>query len=668
MLSPLKTVIGCLINYRGLHAKCDPLLYDDSTYNIDLSSKYGERRDTLLGIYVDFGSSSSAIGYKFAKGDLDYTSITGGTPLVRELLASADKKRYSNFINFADDCYVRTAPSVSITYEGDKADDFIPYHNGWQPFMNKFTEFELKKIVTDVSHKTGLIHNDKSQSPQLIISSLCFTALCHAANLGCRNVMFYPSLPNKNYTDYLGFIWDNVLDTMKKVFDINTSHLLRSKDNHFLYESIAFSNGAMDAGRNVMIVNIDMGDSTTDFSAVYTDKFGHRKICGYSSIEYAGKNLLKESLRNILAHMDSVRTAKKFMLGSDSSNPFIIRSFYDDVSENIAENICMKFFPNDKRKGRPRNYSWQNLFMQLLQTASINTASGKDSINVKAKADIILRYAVLIPVIRDFTAVSLDLCESDKNTAVTIHISGGAAKGFMLADEFVNGSLPFTERINKYIKANFEGSYGICSVEIADGDPKFQLIKGLSRLDSHKDGDGTYSIYMADGEDGISIDWDRIKPNSVDHYSDPKRIKKCSGFRFRKIEKVEDITYNIEQRSKPSSCIPEDVYGDMRIFMKEILDHFLFEKEFRALTDNSFFTNASKATIDGIRRQFFRDDPESGGTDTSFKKAADSEIYPEMIKNAAYMFEVSRLLSHNFGKTFSSADAAAEGKDNGFSI
>ena len=102
--------------------------------------------------------------------------------------------------------------------------------------------------------------------------------------------------------------------------------------------------------------------------------------------------------------------------------------------------------------------------------------------------------------------------------------------------------------------------------------------------------------------------------------------------------------------------------------MKEILDHFLFEKEFRALTDNSFFTNASKATIDGIRRQFFRDDPESGGTDTSFKKAADSEIYPEMIKNAAYMFEVSRLLSHNFGKTFSSADAAAEGKDNGFSI
>jgi hypothetical protein len=125
----------------------------------------------------------------------------------------------------------------------------------------------------------------------------------------------------------------------------------------------------------------------------------------------------------------------------------------------------------------------------------------------------------------------------------------------------------------------------------------------------------------------------------------------------------------MEQRKKPESCIPDDVYGDMQLFMKEILSYFLFEKEFRELTDNSFFTNASRDTISDIRQQFFRADNEYSGIASSFKKAAESEIYPEMIRSTAYMFEISRLLSKKYGKPFRGiAVTSPEGKNYGFSI
>lgn len=659
VISPDNEYIGCVVNLRTLEYKRPSLLPEGFSVGIDLRHIEINRPQNVMDVYVDFGSSSSTIGYRINNGIMEYGSNIWSFPIVRELLSEYDRNSYINYINSDMTKFIAdTVPSVSVKYNGGAVTDHIPNHEAWMPFKKRFTDFEKRRIDIDVSHKTELISGKNTESPEIIISSLCFTALCRAVNTGCSIVNFYPSLPNEEYAEPLIQIWNSVLESMEKVFKIRTDHMLKSVNKHFLYESIAFSNGTIGIGNNVLTISVDMGDSTTDMSAVFSNEFGEKKICGYSSLEYAGKNLLKESVRNIIGHMDVPDTAAAFMSGNDKKQPFFIPVCPQSPANNIILNISKKFFPGANRTGLPRNESWQNNFMELLETASVNTEKSTNIIDLKAQTDIIMRYTLLMPVVRDFVETALSICSANSSTAIRILFSGGASKGFLLADKLTESSgVNYMKRAEKYFSDYFHGKCRICNVEIPSDNSKEQLIKGLSQLSVVTNNMGITELYLTDQKMTVDVCWDEIAPKSVN--LNESRMKNCSNFKFRKIMHSEDIRYNSSQRKKAENCIPENAYNALSAFLNELIAHFITEKEFVSFFKKSFVADANPLTRSAINKQFVYKDNEM----TSFRRASDSEVYPEMIRSTAFLFETSRLLSECFGLRFKIEDTEVDAMD-----
>ena len=372
-------ISGYILNLRKADREYAPFLMNNRNTEIDLSAKENIADNTMY-VYFDFGSSSSSFGYKVNTGNLRTDDITGGTPLVRRLLSQYDENGYIDYMNY-DISKVSTVPSVNISLNGSETDGFFPYNLGFVPFGGRLTHFERKKLPIDVSHKSDLLYDNVHESTLSIIYNMCYTAICHAINMNCSRIIFLPSFPNENYFPAYSRIWEKTENEMRNIFDIQIENLINSKSKNLLYESIAISNGLEGVGNNILKVNIDIVDSTTDMSAVLTkDKSAH--LCGYSSVNYAGRKLLKESFRSMISSIGMKNNVsvfrdyvRKFLLGKGEKheNPFIVPLDESEIDEIITE-ICNKFYPNQKKGGRPRNEQcWQNNFMEMLEYSSVNS-------------------------------------------------------------------------------------------------------------------------------------------------------------------------------------------------------------------------------------------------------------------------------------------------------
>ena len=450
---------------------------------------------------------------------------------------------------------------------------------------------------------------------------------------------------------------------MHEIFDIEIENVIDAKNKNLLYESIAISNGTEGVGDNVLRVNVDIGDSTTDMSAVL--KRGKSAcLCGYSSINYAGKKLLKQSFHSMLSSIGMKNDihkfreyVKKFLLGSENNhlNPFIIPNDENETTA-VIEEICNKFYPNQRKGGKPRNESWQNNFMELIDTAEINAADGRKSsasysgkCDIKIKADIIMRYAVIMPVIKDFTETALAMCQSDEKTSINISFYGGGAKGITLADWFTDGNDSFLKKVSAYFQNSFSQE---CYIEVPDVDAKVHLVRGLSNLDVYKDTDGENNIRPADNSVDFVVSWKETDPSNIFTFNSI-RAERCSKFNLVRAVNQEDVEENMVQHKKSENYMPDDVPQDFCKYAQDIISLFLYDSDIKEFFKDCFITNPSEETKNSIRKLLASDG-------SAFESTLNSKVYPEMIKNTSYMFAMSDLLAGHFGNGFS--EKAVTGK------
>ncbi|GEM_PF-3137908 len=649
-------ISGYVLNLRKDGKDYEPLLINGRSVSIDFS--VNERSvNNVMRAYFDFGSSSSAFGYKINNGVLNTESITGGTEIVRRLLAKYVAEGYENYMNFnTSDIAKSSVLSANVSLNGSEIKEFMPYHLGFVPFANRLTSFEKNKLQIDVSHKSDLLDGIINDNTVSIIYNMCYTALCHAIDTECKKIIFFPSFPNENFAVPYSKLWKDIINKMQDIFDIEICNVINAKNKNLLYESIAISNGTEGIGDNVLRINVDIGDSTTDMSAVLTSGKS-ASLCGYSSINYAGKQLLKASFCSMLSSIGMKNDihrfreyAKKFILGNENNheNPFIIPDD-ENQAEIVADEICNKFYPNQKRGGKPRNESWQNNFMELIDNARINASDRKDSIHgyngasdIKIKADIIMRYAVIMPVIKDFTETALSMCNSDEKTSISISFYGGGSKGILLADEFTGGSNSFKKRISEYFQSYFPQE---CYVEVPVKDAKVQLVRGLSNLDEYIDTDGEYNLRPADGDLKFVVSWKDIDPSSVLSLNDV-RAEKCRKFNLVKPTCQEEVEENTRQRKNSENYMPEDVQADFCRYAQDIISEFVFDENIKEFFSSSFITDPLNDTKNSIKNTLSSDG-------SAFLKTYNSKVYPEMVKSTSYMFAMSEMLSAHFGNGFS---------------
>lgn len=545
--------IGSVLNLRTLNRNYPALLTVDAVTDISLQTEsVAPDSHTKMYAYIDFGNSTSSIGYKINNGAVINDDITGGTSLIRPLLALYDKENYDIFIDFS----VRKSsriPSVVVSYDSAEKslDSIMNYHQAWIIMTEDIRKFEDKKIPLSINFKSEIPLNRNTDSSHIMIFNLCYIAVCKAISENLDNIFIFPSFPDERYYNILYSIWNLVIKKINEYFSINITNMLECNNRHMLYESVVSIEKIEQTGNNILITNVHIGDEKTDMSAVFVDNFGKKKLCAYSSLNYGGKNLLNAVLYDALSNALTKTDAMTFFLGDNGKNAFI--SSINSVNTNdIAKSICQKFFLNSKRKGRPRNKNWQVYFLHLLETETINSFADDDAMDIKARADLLLRYAVLMPVIWDFISTAMTLCESSEKPPVNINFCGGASKGIVIADKISGNS--FIKNIEKYFGEYFD----VRSITVSDMDSKKQIINGMAKYYEYIDSNGNYSI------------------------SSPL-----------------DSNY-IESELKP--ICTDDFYGfsDFENYLADIIEKFITDAELLNFLENSSFVSSSSNEINQL--------------------------------------------------------------------
>lgn len=643
---------GCIINIRHLQRQClPPLLISGEKVDIDLNIPKSNS-ETTMKVYMDFGSSSSTIGYKIENSQLILDDITGGTPVVRELLGRYDKARYSCFMNLPS-LYRKkgTVPSTLIEFCGEEFGVFS-CDNTFLPFKldsSKIEENHLK--ICDV-HKSDLAVRGKTIANHLsaVVENLCYMALCHAISCNCGKVVFIQSFPNDEYKASYAYIMDSFCVHMKNtVFpDLNVNHVINCDNNYLLYESLAISNSVSDLPNNILLVNVDIGDATTDFASVYCSN-NSKKVCGYSSIDYAGKQLLKRSVCDMLLHSGNynnqdvfLRKITEFMLGTQDIPPFFTSGTgeTDSLKDHVSA-LCKRFLMDVDNNGFVKSSAWENIFLEILEYADINVDVFK--VNKKIKEDLILRYAFMIPVIKDFIETSLNACDNPEGISVNLTFYGGGSKGIGFINSLTGD---FINNIAKYLQCTAKN----VNVTVSTENAKEQIIIGLERLDVINQNDGKYNVVLSNAIK-TEADWKYINPKYTDSFKSASRQEKCAQLNIIPIQSSDsNINHNIEQRKKTSNFFNvEAAYDEMGRQICEIIDFFMPSDREQSLFKKIFLDGSYSYMGQKVKNTLISS---PNNELSSFTKASDAEIYPEMIKNTAYLFEISRLMSQFFGLGF----------------
>ena len=627
-----KRVVGSILNLRTIAMQYPPLLGQEKEICFSLKRPEVNISENIISVYMDFGSSSSVLGYRFNGADMSTFSVTGGTPVVRDLLAAYDKRNYCNFINLSSETSsCSEVPSVCLKYNAFPKDR-TPFHMAWHPFQYRFADFAKHLMIPEESGKL-LFANGQSVNAGLILYNLCYTAVCHAINQNSRKVYLFPVFSGKKYLQHLNCCLNQIIDELTSTFpEIEIVNFLNAKNIQYLYESMAYSVWKIrERHTNFLAINVNIGDTITDMSAIQIDEKG-KKMCAYSSVEYAGRMLLKAAVRDMLSHTQCEKKAEAFLL-----HLFRIHEsqFSSDKVRVLIKGICQKFFPNSKRAGRPRDASWQAMFDELLKTTPICI----ENADIKFQADLRLRYATLIRVVRDFTETAVNLCDCKKFPVMKLYFSGGASA--YMTEQFLN--LVRTDFNHYFFQDTINCFTEVISTNKCD---MIRLLKNLS-FNSLEDG------YILLDNANIMVNWQETNTENISSIiQHKKRMSACTQFGFRTDNSYEAEKYNKQQLKKQFS---EQILQNTWInYCRELIDGYIQEEALSGLLKDCFLLNFRKRSVyNELLLQLCTPPDKNGAVVTSLKYALDSEVYPEMLHSTAYMFAVSHLLSKYFGAGFS---------------
>ena len=124
-----------------------------------------------------------------------------------------------------------------------------------------------------------------------------------------------PVFSGKKYLQQLNCCLNQIIAELTPAFpEIKVVNFLDTKNIQYLYESMAYSIWKIrERHTNFLAINVNIGDAITDMSAILIDEKG-KKMCAYSSVEYAGSMLLKAAVRDMLSHTQCEKKAEAFLL------------------------------------------------------------------------------------------------------------------------------------------------------------------------------------------------------------------------------------------------------------------------------------------------------------------------------------------------------------------
>lgn len=682
------TECGYIVNLKRLDAEDVPAVLRESTLS-SLSFKNAQipPKTNEFSAFVDFGSSSSCVTFRQNKAaDLLRNSSLEQCTL-RSLLTPFDKTSYDLILNNPVENNKYKFPSVAVIYDPEhgipsyRADDgntyseYMPYMFSWMPIVDGMSKYIGNGVDLRDSHKVelGVQAGASKPEPNIIVTNLCYIIACNAAANNFDDVIIVPSLPSLNYKDALNEVWESSIRIVQRLFDIRIQKAIDVHTGvHYLYESVAIAVGAAAAagiGANTLEVSIDIGDGTTDMSAVYVDSTTTMHLCGYSSLEYAGQDMIKTTIKDVLTHTSFKQAQTIFKNASGYGKTLFEPKDPSKQDEYgiIVDNLLRNFFDDNGtfRGGRVESF-WQNNVVDLLSISSMRT----NDIDQKIAANYILRYLLLLPVIKDFIMTSCKIAGSlpkvpdgdkttrpaegvslDKDTnipwvnlnGINIHFFGGASKG-------INTIHALDTRPGDRILQYFIDSLGMqnININISQKDGKDILVESLADL--------KVDMSAQDVQPGAALAVSPITEQDWNYYIDPRTFEYmgknvhrfAEGFDFAAGNVGTDKTTNRSKVRAPSSYFP----GGISDAQQQFVDYFNNEI-YAKLIDNG---DEWDDVIEVLLKNFTSN--ASGSMKADFgsfsfskyeQKAADCYIYPEMVKSAIFMYTASELLTKYHG-------------------
>lgn len=673
---------GYIINLRNSNAQEDtPALLCSNGAKINISfAKTAPAPNGTFKAYVDFGSSSNYMAYAINNGALLQDIIKDNCTMRMLLIDYNDesKKTYKSFINDPRETNLSKFPSSSIIYNPyDGIRNMYIYKDAWMPITKTSSEFAMLGIKVQPSMKTTLINGATEASPNIIINNLCYIIACNAVVNNCNIVNILPSLPSEDYLRNISNLWNSAILNIKAIFpNLTINNLLVLKQKEFLYESVAISNGTVGAGVNVLQINIDIGDGTTDMSAMITNGAGKMDMCGYSSIGYAGKNLIKTVLKDILNSTDkktAIHLFKGMYAKNDNPTDDIAMNFGNPLlvpKNNMVKDYCGRvnnlinnFFNSDEKESRKKKpeISWENNIIDILDISDMSR-----DIDMKVASNLILRYMLLMPVIKDFILTAIKIAGSNVikgTTTINIDFYGGAAKGIDLLSVIDPRKTNARDMLTNYF-INELKNYAV-NVNVPQIDSKYSLVKGLANIPVVSDGKGGFTI-GAGAANIAQINWDNVNPKNSSIFGETDNIHKdAEKFNFASLADCKGSPA-IAQATNDAKIYNHTSYYDNPNDPFDELSAYFYDEIFNKLIDNSdgvsdcieiiigdFIKEASNNMKSDARKELI-----TGASNNSFYRATHSNIYPEMIKNSIFMFTISELLSkyHNGYQTTGKID------------
>lgn len=670
-----------------------PALLQDEEQNeekVNISFAEPESPYRTMFAYVDFGSSSSSYRYKLdGATELSRKSVKDSS-IMRMLLAGYNADRYRKVINLPEVNNDIKFMSVSAKYQAAAPiDDFTPYLSGWMPVISNVPGY-LQDIQLESSQKTELV-NSGPHSPQIIINNLCYTIACNAVAENCSSVTIVPSLPSESYHSNLKNIWDAAIGMASKFFPSLEIYNALSADKRslpFLYESIAVSNSSATLPGQISVC-IDIGDGTTDMSAVFNSG-GASELVGYSSIEYAGKDLIKATIKDVIkastkgvfisrlngsASLNGSATCGKLFI----LNPGVDIKEFDGKADNLINNCYPKDQKADEKnpegnqqqnelkkdwykKADVKNLEsnqWQNKIIDILSISDLS-----DNLDPKIAADLVIRYLLMMPVIRDFIKVSATQAKLKGDvTGIRIKFTGGASKGFKKLSRILGNNNIAANIVNYLHKEAPVDDVSVTGVDDKElpADGKELLINGLDALKIKPD-----SPVGITGADNITVEWQTVNPTDPVNFGNPDSIHKgCLRKPFRPNDGTSGTpgevgNYNRNTVIKDVSSHYDSSYSSIKSETEDYLKKEIIEKMIRS---GSKYPGIIDTLLSGLLSEGSKDylvgKLQGLAAGEVFTKACEQSIYPEMIKNAAFMYAFSSLITDHFGelKEGSIADA-----------
>lgn len=660
---------GYIVNINIDGVEKPAILKSGQQVSFDLNYKEPAMQKDTFYAFVDFGSSSSCMKYRVGDGALHNDGIIEKNCTMRMLLAQyVDSRDYKYIVNNPNDFSSSKFPSVAVDYDASVGfNDYYLYKNSWMPLVKRASEYERVGVHLGTSNKTALTsaRGASEKNPNIIISNICYIIACNAIINNCREIIVVPSLPSSTFQEPLSQIWTSAIQTMCSKFDFDKfDTVLKAKGTHFLYESVAISYNS-NPGVNTLNINVDIGDSTTDMTAIYVDSGSNLNICGYSSVNYAGKQLIKETVKNIAENTMNAQVLMNILNGQIPGYGDSLFDYKQNKKDyaGAVSSLIGNFYNGTSKRRNPENF-WENNVVEILNYSSL-----RDDIDQKVAANFIARYLFLLPVIKDFINTAIAIAPTVvKGTnvdikAIKIDFYGGAGEGLnvikMLDTRPIN---PVYERIESYFDNAFNGIDVKLSVK---GSGKDALVDGLSNLEIKYDASiNKYEIHSPAGV--TAVNWDDINPGYYEGYGRNVHKNSLNTEFVDTGSDVNDETTNKSILRNPMS------------YFDKSSDQPTLEKDTANLTVNQMatdqFLNYFKNEIygglinngdgkqDSIEALFsgFVDNASSTlkgsiGADAvdgnAFNNAITiSSIYPEMIKNAIFMFTAGDMLTAYHGE------------------